>query len=148
MTLYAFLAQASLPHLQVMQQHDFWEIVSAAMVLISMLGMFVFLAIVVWARQRRRERESFYQHELARKVAERGEISEERLLEMVREQAAEDYRRRREGLRIGGLINLAAGAGLLVALLQIEPKTMFLGLIPFLVGAALLGASFLPRPRA
>ena len=130
------------------QYIDIWELLGATLVLVTVVGMFVFLAIVVWAKQRRRERESFYQHELARRVAEHGEMDGERLMTMLQEQSAEQYRRRREGIRIAGMVNLAAGAGLLVALLQIEPKTMFLGLIPMAAGLALLVASLLPRPGA
>lgn len=139
------------PYFQPPRIHEsfsLWELLAASLILITMVGMFVFLAIVVWAKQRRRERESFYQHELARKVAEHGEMDGERLLAMLQEQSADQYRRRREGLRIGGLVNLAVGIGFFVALVQIEPRTMFLGLIPMFAGVALLVASFLPRPKS
>jgi Flp pilus assembly protein TadB len=124
------------------------EFFPATLILIAVIGMFILAAIFLWTKQRRRERTAFYDHELVRRLAERGEISEDGALEMIREQAAEEHRRRREGLRVAGIINVAVGLGILVFFTKIEPEMMAVAVIPIFVGVALLVSAFLPRAKA
>jgi hypothetical protein len=64
---------------------------------------------------------------------------------------AERDRRRAQGLMIGGLVTLFAGAGLTSFLVIMEPDTVrpiwAVGLVPMFVGAALLLSAWLVRPR-
>lgn len=57
--------------------------------------------------------------------------------------------RRAHGLMIGGLVLIAAGIGIVVLLLAVEPKKShyILGLLPMLVGVALLVSSRVIWPR-
>lgn len=57
--------------------------------------------------------------------------------------------RRAHGLMIGGLVSIAAGMGLVILLLSIEPEKQHyvIGFLPILVGLALLVASRVIWPR-
>lgn len=134
--------------MQTIHIQNFWgTIFPAALILVVIIGMFVLAAIAMWTKQRRRERTAFYDHELVRRLAEGGEITEEGALKMVREQGAEEHRRRREGLRVGGVVSIAAGLGLLVFFSHIDAENMPIAVIPIFIGVALLVAALLPRPK-
>jgi hypothetical protein len=98
------------------------------------------IVLIVWMGERRKERESFYRSELLRKIAESQGDAAQKVLDMVREQDYQAQIRRREGLKLGGLIAAAVGIGLIVllALLEREEAVWTAGLIPILIGAALL----------
>ena len=59
-------------------------------------------------------------------------------------------RHRRGGQRLGGLITLAVGIGLMVFLKAVatdEPGVYLVGLIPLLIGVALLAYSYVLAPK-
>ena len=69
--------------------------------------------------------------------------------EFVREQQASADRRRREGLKLGGIITAAAGLGISVFLFgKPGPQIYSVGAIPVLIGAALLAYAFILAPRS
>jgi hypothetical protein len=101
-----------------------------------LLGLFAFLSVTVWAAKQKAERELAYRHELYLKmVADPGPGAE-----AVRALLDAEARRRETkailATRSGGLIVVAVGIGVGVALYFLEPaKPVFLvGLIPSLVG--------------
>jgi cadmium resistance protein CadD (predicted permease) len=67
----------------------------------------------------------------------------------MREEERNAERRRHGGLRLGGLISLAVGIGMMVFLRAVEyDKPVYLvGLIPLLIGVALLAYSYLLAPK-
>jgi len=109
----------------------------------------VFIPLVSWIDSRRKEREAFYKAETFRRVAESSAEGAKAALEMFREQERQVRTKTREGMKIGGLVNLAVGIALLIflrALVGNEPVYLC-GLIPASVGAALLVyALFLAPP--
>jgi len=134
--------------IQTIHIQNFWGTVfPATLILVVVIGMFVLTAIAMWTKQRRRERSALHDQELVRRLAEQGELTEEGALEMMREQGAEEHRRRREGLRVAGIVSVAAGLGTVVFFSQIDPEMVAAGFVPVLVGVALLVAAFLPRPK-
>ncbi len=68
---------------------------------------------------------------------------------MVREQEKNSVRRRLEGLKIGGLVTLAVGIGLMVLLrgLVRDEPVYLVGLMVLLIGVALLVYPFFLAPR-
>jgi uncharacterized membrane protein YczE len=69
--------------------------------------------------------------------------------EFVREQQAIADRRRREGLKLGGLITIAVGVGIIVFLVgKPGPQIFTVGAIPLLVGIALMAYAYFLAPRA
>ena len=100
-------------------------------------------------RYQRREREAFYKAETIRRLAEASGEGAKAAMELLREQNRLEQTRKREGMKIGGLVNLGVGVGLMIflrALVGNEPVYLC-GLIPGLIGVALLVyALFLAPP--
>src|ERR1035438_2678193 len=102
-------------------------------------ALFSFLSVSKWSDNRRREREAYYKSETVRKVMEMPGATPATVQEFAREQQAIADRRRREGLKLGGLITVAAGIGIMVFLLgKPGPGIFTVGAIPLGVGIALL----------
>src|SRR5262245_21719833 len=135
---------------------------------IGSIAFFSFIAVAAWAEARRREREAHYKSETIYKIAEAQGPGAQAALEFLREEAARQEQRqvkaalhRREGMKLGGLITMAVGIGLMIFLKAIvngtpsspgapahDPVPVYLvGLIPFLVGVALLAYAYLLAPK-
>lgn len=118
--------------------------------IVGSIALFSFLAVGAWSDARRREREAYYTSETLKKIAESSGEGAKAALEMLREQEHNIARRRLDGQRLGGLITLAVGIGLMVflkALVRDEPGVYLVGLIPLLIGAALLAYSYILAPE-
>ena len=116
---------------------------------VGSLAVFSYLSVAVWSENRRKEREAFYRNDTLRKIGEtQGGASA--ALEYVREEERNAQKRRLEGLKLGGLISMAAGIGVGVFLIAILPDrpVYFLGLIPVLIGLALLLYAYVLAPKA
>jgi hypothetical protein len=109
-------------------------------------GMWAFVAVVSWADIRRKEREAYYRHETMKKVAE---MPGEGGLALLREEARNNARRRRENIKLGGLITLGVGIGLMIFLRAIDSgqPVHLVGLIPLFVGVALLMHCYVLAPK-
>ncbi len=105
-------------------------------------------AIAIWLGTRQKERETFHRTELLKKIAESQGDAAQRVLDMIHQQEKDAQIRKREGLRIGGLITLAVGIGLgiFLALIERQEAVWAVGLIPTLVGLALLVSSRFVAP--
>src|SRR5262245_22497297 len=138
---------------------------------IGSIALFSFIAVAAWSDARRREREAHYKSETIKKIAEAQGPGAQAALEFLREEAARQEQRqvnaalhRREGMKLGGLITIAVGIGLMIFLRAIvngmpsspppgapahDPVPVYLvGLIPFLVGVALLAYTYLLAPKS
>jgi len=107
------------------------------------------IVLIVWIGERRKERENQHRTELLRKIAESQGDAAQKVLEMIREQDYQAQIRRREGLKLGGLITAASGIGLifLLAMLEREEPVWAVGLIPLLIGAALFAYVLFMAPK-
>jgi len=121
--------------------------VVARMIPIAGIAMVV---LIVWFGERRKEKESLHRTELLRKIAESQGDASQRVLEMIRQQDYQAQVRRREGLKLGGLITAAVGIGvtLALAMLDRDKPTWIIGVVPLLIGLALfVYVSYLaPKP--
>jgi Domain of unknown function (DUF6249) len=110
---------------------------------------FSFLAVAIWAKNRRREREAYYKNEALKKIAEAQEPAANAALEFLREQEKVRARRTREGLKLGGLVTIAVGLGFFLVLWATGPSrpAYIAGFIPFLIGLALLAYTYLLAPK-
>jgi hypothetical protein len=130
---------------------------------VSIIAVFSWLAVASWSDARRKEREAFYKSETLKKVAEGQGPGATAALEYLREQeknaaqrSAERLRlselRRREGLKLGGLVNVAIGIALMIflhELLRNHSQEIYLcGLIPLFIGVALLAYAYFLSPNA
>ena len=96
---------------------------------VGALSLFGFLAVASYSEARRQERDSYYRNDMLKKLAE------------SQSPAA--------AATLGGMINLAIGIGLLVFLHAVVRNTpaFYVGLIPGLIGVALLLYHYLLAPR-
>jgi hypothetical protein len=101
-----------------------------------------------WTAAHVREREAFYRAETLKKLAESQGSGAGAVLEVMREEERRSQRRIRGGLRLAGLITSAVGIGSMIFLYFYAPipdKPVYLaGLIPTLIGAALVACSYIP----
>jgi hypothetical protein len=128
------------------------NIVPVAAMLIPIVGsiaLFSWLAVYGWADARRKEREAYYRSETLKKIAESSGEAAKSTLELMREQEKNFVKRRLEGLKIGGLVTTAIGIGVMVLLrgLDHDDPIYLAGLIPLLIGVALLVYPFLLAPK-
>ena len=109
-------------------------------------GMWAFVAVVSWADIRRREREAYYKHETMKRISE---MPGESGLALLREDGRSAMTRRRENIKLGGLITSAVGIGLMIFLRAVDSnRPVYLaGLIAVLVGLALLSYSYILAPK-
>lgn len=118
--------------------------------IVTMIALFSFLAVASWTTARRKEREAYYKSETLKKLAEMQGNTGGSVLDFLREDEQIASRRRIEGQKLGGLINVAVGIGLMIFLARlVENKAVYLvGLIPLLVGVALLTYAYVLTPRS
>jgi hypothetical protein len=100
----------------------------------------VFIPTMHWLDTRRKEREAYYKSETIRRLAESSGEGAKVAVEFLREEERFRQIRKREGMKIGGLINIAVGIGLGCMFWVLNPKDgpYLIGLIPGLIGVALL----------
>src|SRR3982074_814343 len=113
------------------------------------IALFSFLSVAAWSNARRREREEYYRNETLKKIAESSGEGAKAAIDLLHEQNRTVTKHRLEGMKLGGLITTVVGIGvmaLLRGLVRDEPVYLA-GLIPLLVGAALLTYTFLLAPK-
>ena len=74
----------------------------------------IFLPIATWLEHRQKEREAFYKAETFRRVAEAPAERGTSAVELLREE--ERIIKRREGLKMAGIINIGIGVSLIIFL--------------------------------
>ena len=128
------------------------SVVPVAAMLVPIVGsiaLFSFLAVAVWSEARRKEREAYYTSETLKKIAESSGEGAKAAIELMREQEKSSVRRRHEGMKLGGLITAVVGIGVMVLLhgLEHDEPVYLAGLIPLLIGLALLTYTFVLAPK-
>jgi hypothetical protein len=99
----------------------------------------IFIPVVTWIENRRKEREAFYRSETIRRVAEASSDGAKVTVELLREQNRLVLLKTREGMKIGGVINIGVGIGLVIFLRMLVGMNIALcGLIPGLIGVGML----------
>jgi hypothetical protein len=127
-------------------------VVGASVFLVPIVGsiaLFSFLAVASWSEARRKEREAYYKSETLKKIAESSGEGAKSALELIREQEKNSVRRRLEGMKIGGLVTVAVGIGLMIFLRGVEHEepVYLVGLMPLLIGVALLLYPLMLAPK-
>jgi hypothetical protein len=111
----------------------------------------VFIPLVTFIDNRRKEREAFYKADTMRRLAEASGEGAKAAIQMMREEERLKRIKTLEGMKIGGLINLGVGAALMIFLRVMEGggagSPYLVGLIPGFIGLAMLAyAMFLAAP--
>jgi len=119
--------------------------------IVAVPSVFSFLAVSVWLGNRRKERESFYKSETLKKIAETQGAGGSSAIEFLRQEDTLARRRRLEGQKLAGLITLAVGVGLTIFLRMIpdtaKENAYYVGVLPLLIGVALLGYAHFLAPK-
>jgi hypothetical protein len=116
---------------------------------VGAIALFSFIAVASWSDARRREREAYYRSETLKKIAESQGAGGTVALEFLREEDKSASRRRREGVKLGGLITSAVGIGFMVFLKAEERSepAYLIGLVPLLIGISLLVYVYILAPK-
>jgi hypothetical protein len=118
---------------------------------VAAVALFSSIAVAVWSTERRREREAYYRSETLRKITETQNAGGSSAIEFLREEEKISARRRREALRLAGLITTAVGIALMIFLRSLHDpnvqQTFLSGLIPLFIGVVLLVYSLFPAPK-
>jgi len=124
-------------------------VVAIAIPVVGSIALFSFLGVASWSEARRREREAYYRSETLKKIAESSGEGAKSAMELLHEQEKNAAKRRQEGLKLGGLITGAVGIGVMVLLRGIEhdDPVYLAGLIPLLIGVAMLTYTFVLAPK-
>ena len=115
------------------------------------IALFSFIAVATWSGERRREREAYYRSETLKRIAEAQSAGGGSALEFLHEEERIEARRKREGQKLGGLITMAVGVGMMIflhALPDADARFAYrVGLIPLFIGIALLVYAYLLAPQ-
>jgi Domain of unknown function (DUF6249) len=115
------------------------------------VALFSFLSVMVWSRERRREREAYYRSDALKKIAEAHGTGSSVVLEVLREEEKIARRGRRETQKVSGLVTIAAGLGMTIFLSVVDRRdpdpAYVVGVIPVLVGVALLVYAYVLAPK-
>jgi len=107
--------------------------------IIAIVSVFTFVTFAVWFGTRQREREAFYKSETLRRITESSGEGAKAAIELLKEEERLKRIKAREGMKVGGLVNLGLGVGLMIFLWAlVGPKVALCGLIPGFIGVALL----------
>jgi Flp pilus assembly protein TadB len=108
----------------------------------------VFLPITTWLEARRKEREAYYKAETMRRVTESSTDGGKASIEYLREVNRMAQFRTIEGLKIGGVIMIAIGIGVVTLLWFVAGHELAAcGLVPGLIGVAMLVYVYMLAPR-
>jgi hypothetical protein len=104
------------------------------------LVVFAFVSVLHWIDSQRKERDAFYKAETIRRVTEASGEGAKAAIELMRQDERLKRIKAREGIKIGGLVNIGVGAGLLIFLHGLLPGTAIYlcGAIPGLIGVGFL----------
>jgi hypothetical protein len=129
--------------------HNIVPVAAMLVPIVACIAVFSFLAVATWADARRKEREAYYKSETLKKIAESSGEGAKGAIELMRQQQSSSAKRRLEGMKLGGLIAAAVGIGVMALLhgLVNDVPVYLAGLIPLLIGVALLTYTFLLAPR-
>jgi len=102
----------------------------------------IFIPTVTWIDKQHKEREAFYKAETIRRITEASGEGAKVAMQMMHEENRLEQLKKREGMKIGGLVCIGVGAAMVIFLrtmISSDPGTPYLvGLVPAFVGAALL----------
>ncbi len=116
---------------------------------VASIAMFSFVAVVVWAGERRREREAYYKSETIKKIAETQGGGGGSAIEFLREEERISARRRQEGQKLGGVVTIGVGIGLIAFIRAVDHDNAacLVGLIPLFIGIALVAYAYVLAPK-
>lgn len=110
---------------------------------VGAVALFSFIAVASWSDNRRRERESYYHNDMLKKLAESSGAGASAALELLREDARLRALRKRQEMKVGGVVLVAVGIGIIPFLHALIPHApiYMVGILLLLLGLGLFGSS-------
>jgi hypothetical protein len=122
-----------------MVSHDVVAVFGEMIPIVFLVVLFTFITIATWVGNRRKERDAFYKSETLRRITEAQGEGPKAAIELLREEERLKMLQGRENLKIGGVVNLGVGIGLVILLRALVSWSVAMsGLIPILIGVGLL----------
>ena len=114
-------------------------IIGVCIPIVAIVSTFVFVTFAVRFGTQQKEREAFYKAETMRRITESSSEGAKAAIDLLKEEERMKRIKSREGMKIGGVVNLGVGVGLVIFLWALAgPKVALVGLIPGFIGVALL----------
>lgn len=85
------------------------------------LIVFAFVSVLHWIDSQRKERDAFYKAETLRRITEASGEGAKAAIELMRQDERLKRTKAREGIKMGGLVNIGVGAGLMIFLHGLLP---------------------------
>ena len=108
------------------------------------------IVLIVYFEEKRKAKQSLYRSELLKKIADSQGDAADKIMEMIRQEELDAKIRRREGIKLGGMITAAAGLGAMALLFMLVPAqpVWVAGVVPLLIGLALFiyAQTMAPKP--
>jgi len=127
------------------------EIFFFVFLIIASISFFSYLSIMAFVNGRRKERDAYYRNETVRRLTDSQGAGAAAVIEVIREEDRLQIRRRVESIKLGGLVTVAIGLGLIVFFFFVDHDTreigVSLGSVPLLVGASLLLYAYALAPK-
>ena len=107
------------------------------------------IVLIVYFEEKRKAKQALYRNELLKKIADSQGDAADKIMEMIRQEELDIKIRRREGIKLGGLITAAAGLGAMALLFMLVPAqpVWIAGVVPLLIGLALFIYAQVLSPR-
>ena len=116
---------------------------------VSIIAVFTFISVAVWAENRRKEREAYYRYEFRKKMVEAGKLDADQLMALVDREEERRVSKQREGLKLAGFILLAVGLGFYFGIRPLtDGDVAALGFVPMVLGVAILGYALFFAPKS
>jgi hypothetical protein len=116
----------------------FWLFLAATVV-----ASLTFVTVVVWAENRRKERQEYYQFEFRKRLVEDGKMDAASFASLKRYEHELGLRQGREKLLVAAFVFLGTGVGACIGLQFIGGSFWMLGFIPVGIGLSMLAYGFL-----
>lgn len=116
-----------------------------AFLAVGAVALFSFIAVASWSDNRRKERESYYKNDMLKKLAESSGAGATAAMELMREEDRLQVVRKRQDMKVGGMVVFGTGIGVLAFLYMLLPHQpiYMVGVLLMMVGASLYGGSYL-----
>ncbi len=111
----------------------FWLFLAATVV-----ASLTFVSIIVWAENRRKERQEFYRFEFRKRLVDAGKMDAGSLASLMRYEHELRLQQGRQKLLVAAFVILGVGVGICVGLQFIGGSFWRLGLIPASIGLSML----------
>jgi hypothetical protein len=127
------------------------EVMVFVFLAVASIALYSYLSVHSYVNGRRKEREAYYKNETVRRLTESQGAGAGAAIEVIREEDRLQIRRRVESIKLGGLVTVAVGVGVMVFFFFVDHDTreigVSLGSVPLLVGASLLLYAYALAPK-